>query len=221
MDTKSLKSKVPHDFGFYAILTNPRIGFERLAEILVQENVSFIQLRIKTKQHNYNCSNIDDFILKTAKNLRAITKNTSSKFIINDDPYLALEVNADGVHIGQNDLDYLETRKIVGNKMIIGLSTHNIQQVQEANILRPDYIGMGPVYKTPTKQIADPALGINGLKEMMSYNKLPFLALGGINHSNVKNIFRLGVKNISFVRPIDEAKTENEVIEKLRNIFAK
>ena len=222
-----LNNKVPQEFGFYAVLTNPLLGFEQLTEILVEENVAFIQLRIKNERRgtkdegrkkNYGQFKEDTFTI--AKNLRSITKGSNSKLIINDDPYLAMEVGADGVHVGQDDMPYDVVRKLVGDKFIIGLSTHNVAQVKQANLLNPDYIGMGPVYKTPTKVIADPAIGISGLSEMMmGCNSLPFVAIGGIDLSNVKDVLATGAKNICAVRLIDQCKSKEEVREKLHLLF--
>lgn len=218
---------VPQEFGFYAVLTNPLIGFEKLTEVLVEENVAFIQLRIKNERRgtkdegrkkNYGQFEEDTFTI--AKNLRSITNGSKSKLIINDDPYLAMEVGADGVHVGQDDMPYDVVRKLVGDKFIIGLSTHNVAQVKQANLLNPDYIGMGPVYKTPTKVIADPAIGISGLSEMMmGCNSLPFVAIGGIDLSNVKDVLATGAKNICAVRLIDQCKSKEEVREKLHLLF--
>lgn len=222
------RDKVPQKFGFYAVLTNPLLGFEKLTEVLVEQKVAFIQLRIK--EPNINCPrrrfeiNKDkdlltlesrNWKLETANNLRSITKGSKSKFIINDDPFLAMEVDADGVHVGQEDMPYLEVRRLVGSDMIVGLSTHNVSQVKKANKLKPDYIGMGPVYKTPTKTVADPSIGLSGLSEMISCNSLPFVAIGGINLSNVKDVCLAGAKNICAVRLIDQCRTVSEVKEVL------
>lgn len=226
MDMNLSNNRVPQEFRFYAVLTNPILGFEKLTEILVEQKVAFIQLRIKpinTSTHKlFNSSTLQTInIIDIAKTLRSITKGSNSKLIINDDPNLAMEVQADGVHLGQEDMPYELVRQLVGEKMIIGLSTHNIEQVKQANILKPDYIGMGPVYKTPTKVIADPALGVSYLKEMMSHNKLPFVAIGGIDLSNVEDVFSTGAKNICAVRLIDQCKTKEEVREKLNLLFSK
>ncbi|MEI7942337.1 MAG: thiamine phosphate synthase [Candidatus Riflemargulisbacteria bacterium] len=219
-------NRVPHEFGFYAVLTNPVLGFEKLTEILVEEKVAFIQLRIKpinpSTHKLINSSTLQPInTIDIAKNLRSITNGSNSKLIINDDPNLAMEVQADGVHLGQDDMPYDFVRQLVGEKTIIGLSTHNIEQVKQANILNPDYIGMGPVYKTPTKVIADPALGVSYLKEMMSHNKLPFVVIGGIDLSNVKDVLSTGAKNICAVRLIDQCKTKEEVRERLNLLFSK
>jgi thiamine-phosphate pyrophosphorylase len=216
MDMNLSNNKVPQEFGFYAVLTNPVLGFEKLTEILVEEKIAFIQLRIKGTLN----SKPQALSLNIAKNLRTITKGSNSKLIINDDPLLAMDVQADGVHLGQDDMPYDLVRQLVGEKMIIGLSTHNIEQVKQANILKSDYIGMGPVYKTPTKVIADPALGVSYLKEMMNHNKLPFVAIGGIDLSNVKDVLLTGAKNICAVRLIDQCKTKEEVREKLNLLFS-
>lgn len=217
MDMNLSNNKVPQEFGFYAVLTNPVLGFEKLTEILVEEKIAFIQLRIKGTLS----PKPQVLSLNIAKNLRTITKGSNSKLIINDDPNLAMEVQADGVHLGQDDMPYDLVRQLVGEKMIIGLSTHNIEQVKQANVLKPDYIGMGPVYKTPTKVIADPALGVSYLKEMMNHNKLPFVAIGGIDISNVKDVLLTGAKNICAVRLIDQCKTKEEVKERLNILFSK
>jgi len=201
--------RVAKEFGFYAILTEPVVGYERLSLLLVKYKVPFIQIRIKNK--DYGC------FLAVAKLIREITKDTATKLIINDNPYIASEVGADGVHIGQEDLDYLEVRRIVGDKMIIGLSTHNMGQVNNANILKPDYIGVGPVYNTPTKEKADPALGLELMKQMIAQSKMPAVAIGGINEQNLKAIREHGALNFSAVRWLNQS-TEPE--SALKDILA-
>ncbi len=205
-----LNNKVLHDFGFYSILTNPILGYETLTEVLVANNVPYIQLRIKNQS--------DAEILQIAKNLSSITKDSKSNLIINDSPQIAIKSNADGIHIGQDDMVYQDVRDLVGDKMIIGLSTHNIEQVKEANLLKPNYIGMGPVYKTPTKKIPDPVLKPAGLKAMMDVNELPYVAIGGIDFSNIEDVLAVGAKNLCAVRLINECLTKQEVLEVLKKI---
>ncbi|OGI11039.1 MAG: thiamine-phosphate diphosphorylase [Candidatus Margulisbacteria bacterium GWF2_35_9] len=203
--------KVSAKFGFYAILTNPVIGYEPLAKVLVEEAVPFIQLRIK----NDNRENT----LRIAKRISAICFGTQTKFIINDDPLLVVESGADGVHLGQDDMPYEQARMILGPNRIIGLSTHNPDQVREANELKPDYIGIGPVYETPTKQIADPVLGLSGLKEMLALTNLPSIAIGGIDFSNIEDVMIAGAKNVCAVRLINESKEPHKVLSQLKQLF--
>jgi thiamine-phosphate pyrophosphorylase len=194
-------------FGLYAILTNPNISYEALAQILVEESVQVIQLRVKDKpQHE---------IKKIAQSIRRITQGTSTLFIINDDPYLTVDVDADGIHIGQSDQSYEDVRKIVGNKFI-GLSTHNLSQVKGANLLALDYIGVGPVYATPTKVVPDPVLGLDTMEAMVNLSKVPAVAIGGIDLDRLDDVLKSGAKNICAVRAINQAVDHRAVIKEIQ-----
>ena len=203
-------NKIKNPFSFYSILTNPVLGYVPLAKILIDQKIPFLQLRIKndTKEH----------IKEIAIEIARICLGTDTKFIINDDPQLVLECGADGVHLGQDDMPYQEARRILGGEKIIGLSTHNPSQVRAANKLNPDYIGMGPVYTTPTKQILDPVLGVSGLREMLALTTLPAVAIGGIDFTNIHDVKSAGAQNICAVRLINEAKEPIKILDKLKTI---
>lgn len=205
-----MKKVFPQEFGLYAVLTDPLVGYEKITEILVEEEIQFIQLRIKeqTKEE----------ILSIAKNLSSIIKNSKSIFIVNDDPEIAMLASADGVHVGQNDIKVSEVRKLVGQDLIIGLSTHSCLQVEQAELIKPDYIGMGPVYPTPTKKTPDPAIGLDGLKEMLFQSSLPAVAIGGINLENIHQVLSLGAKNFCAVRVIMQSNNPRKVIREFKNL---
>lgn len=203
--------KTSSPFGFYALLTNPLRGYEYLTELLVDYGIAFVQLRMKDTP--------EDLIEPVALKLRKITAGSKTRFIINDSPALAVKVGADGVHVGQNDMAYDEVRKIVGENSIVGISTHNPDQTISACKLSPDYIGMGPVYATPTKKIPDPVIGINGLKEMLKEATVPGVAIGGIDLSNLRDVLEAGARNFCMVRQFTRSGDPEKVLKEILKIY--
>lgn len=185
-------TQIPHHFGFYAILTDPMLGYETCGKILVDGGVPFLQLRMKDQPV--------DTVRRTAEMLRKITEGSETLFIVNDDPHLAFDCSADGVHLGQDDMSIAEARVILGSEAIIGLSTHSPLQVTAACKEQPSYIGVGPVFPTPTKKIADPAIGLSGMKAMLELATVPAVAIGGIDLSNIEQVMENGAQNFCMVR---------------------
>ena len=197
--------------GFYGIISEPLVGYMALAQLFIEHHVPYIQLRMKKASH--------DDVRAVALELVRLTKGTTSKFILNDDPFLAKEVGADGVHLGQSDMPYPEARSLLGSTAIIGLSTHNVEQVKVANALKPDYIGMGPVFPTPTKETPDPTIGIEGLKTMMAVNQLPYVAIGGIDLTNIDLVKAAGATSICVVRLVNGTQSPSLVLNKIRAYY--
>lgn len=195
---------VPDIFGFYAILTNPVVGYETLTRLLVTHQVPFVQLRMKDTDR--------DEVRDAAVMMREVTRGSDSRFIVNDDPELAAEVGADGVHLGQGDMPYALAREIVGPDAVVGLSTHNVEQTRAACELGPDYIGIGPVFPTTTKKIPDPPLGLDGMRDMLAAATVPAVALGSITTANLGDIVRAGAANFSLVRPLNGAEDPEPVL---------
>ena len=205
------------DFGLYIIITNPVLPYTKIAEICVKQKVKYLQLREKDKN--------DRELLAIARNIVSITKRTETKFIINDRVDICLVVDADGVHLGQEDLSINEVRKILPNDKIIGVSTHNYSQAKEAFEQNPDYIGFGPIFSTPTKKKPDPVVGCNALSEtlnkisLQTFREIPIVAIGGINETNIKEVLQTGVRNICMVRHFMK-KTELEIeIVKIKEVI--
>ncbi|MFO0729851.1 MAG: thiamine phosphate synthase [Nitrospiraceae bacterium] len=117
---------------------------------------------------------------RQAQALRRAAEETGSLLIINDRCDLAIAVDADGVHVGQDDLPVEQARKLVGPGKLVGLSTHNAEQVMAATSAAPDYIGFGPIFSTSTKADHDPLVGINGLRQARELTTLPIFAIGGL-----------------------------------------
>lgn len=203
--------KVPDNFGFYAILSSPIRGYEYTANVCVELKVPFVQLRIKeTSEYR---------ILLLAEKLRQITENTNSLLIVNDFPTVAKDSCADGVHLGQDDMQIEQAREIVGTDAIIGLSTHNPQQTEDACKKQPDYIGIGPVYPTPTKKIPDPVIGLDGMKEMLDIATLPAVCIGGISLEKLPDVLLAGARNFCLVREVCESKDPAGTIKKILRIY--
>lgn len=137
--------------------------------------------------------------------LRQVATEVGATFIINDRCDLALAVKADGVHLGQEDLPVDDARGLLGPEAIIGLSTHNPEQVKEAIVLRPDYIGFGPVFGTTTKADHDPVVGLDGLRAVRALTTLPIFAIGGITPQHVRDIMRAGANGVAVISAILKA----------------
>ena len=204
--------KIEDGFGLYLVVTNPMAGYAKCAEAAVKCGLRFVQLRMKNAP--------EAEILREAKNMRAATRGTKTLFIVNDDPKLAALAEADGVHLGQGDMPIAIARKLYPELSVFGLSTHNLSQVREAVRLCPDYIGVGPVYATPTKAIPDPTLGLEGMAEMIKAAPFPAVAIGGINCENLPLIKRAGARNYSVVRAVCQNNDPESAIRRLMEIWA-
>ena len=153
--------------------------FRDLKKVLNTKKIAFFQLRLKKENQNNK--------LKIAKKIRKICKNFKVKFIINDDPNLAKQVNADGCHLGQNDMSIIDARKIF-KKKIIGVTCHNsINLAKIANKNNADYIAFGAFNTTKTKKVKYKA-DIKIIKEFKKTSRLPVVAIGGINNFNYKKL---------------------------------
>ena len=200
--------------GLYVIL-DPSVCPDRsLADILkeaARTGVRLFQYRNKTASMKEAYAE--------ALPLRTIAEELGVTFIVNDRCDLALAVDADGVHLGQTDLPYADARKVMGPNKIIGLSTHNAEQVKEAEQRKPDYIGFGPIFKPASKQDHDPVVGIAGLTEIRSLTSLPVFAIGGIQLDQVRNVMQAGADGIAVISAVlnapDVAKAVTELIAQM------
>ena len=121
---------------------------------------------------------------------------------MNDDPTIAVEAEADGVHVGQGDMPPTEVRARVPELRIVGLSTHNLGQVEASRTEPINYIGVGPVYATPTKDIPDPTLGLDTMARMIAAAAHPAVAIGGIDAERLPAVLKAGARNFAVVRAV-------------------
>ena len=185
--------------------------FLNVIEQSVSGGVDIIQLREKNANETK--------ILNLAKEIKSIVSDTEVLFVINDRVDLALAADADGVHLGQDDLAVNEARKITPEGFIIGLSTHSMEQGKNGIISGADYLGVGPVFPTPTK----PDYKVAGL-EYVSWAKdnlknIPWFAIGGIDEGNINKVTIAGAERVAVVRAIMNSKDPKVAAEKLKAKF--
>jgi thiamine-phosphate pyrophosphorylase len=137
--------------------------------------------------------------------LRKIARELRVLFIVNDRCDLALAVDADGVHLGQGDLPLHLARKVMGPDKLIGISTHNPQQVLAATAGEPNYLGFGPIFTPGSKVDHDPVVGLQGLRAIRSLTALPIFAIGGITADRTEEVMRAGADGIAVISAILKA----------------
>ena len=153
--------------------------YKNLKDILSLNSTSFFQLRLKNTSKKK--------IVFLGKKIKRICKLFNVKFLVNDDPYLAKKIDADGCHLGQKDKSIVEARKILGNK-IIGITCHNsLKLAKNAIKNNADYVALGAFYNTKTKKVKFKA-STSSIKRIKKLSKIPIVAIGGINNDNYKNL---------------------------------
>jgi len=156
------------------------------------------------------------FMYETASKLRELTAKAKAKLIINDRVDIALAVNADGVHLGQEDLPLHIARKILGKKAIIGVTVHNVEEAIKAEKEGASYLGVSPIYYTTTKPDAGPPGGIKLLRDVRTATSLPLAAIGGIREENIEEVINAGA---DFVCMISATVTQPDIkacVERIR-----
>ena len=180
------------------LVTDRGLSKGRTHEFIVKEavkgGVTMVQLREK------DVTTREFFQL--AKRLKKSLSPLGVPLIINDRLDIALAVDAEGLHVGQSDLPYEVARKILGPDKIIGLSVETIEQARLANELDVDYIGLSPVFSTPTKTDTSKPLGLEGIREIAKFTKHKTVAIGGINSTNASEIIKSGADGIAVVSAI-------------------
>ena len=155
---------------------------------------------------------------ETALALRDLLRARRVPLIINDAVDLALAINADGVHVGQSDLPVAIVRRLVGPTKIVGLSITDPGQL--AAVTRDvDYLGVGPIFPTPTKADAAPAIGLDGLRQITALATLPIVAIGGINLANAASVFAAGAHGVAVVSAFSQAGDPAAVARALRTAW--
>ena len=144
--------------------------------------------------------------------LRQAAAKAGVLFIVNDRCDLALAVDADGVHLGQEDLPLDLARKVMGQDKLIGISTHNPDQVREAAAGRPDYLGFGPIFKPGSKQDHDPVVGLEGLHAIRRLTSLPIFAIGGIQIEQAGEVMRAGANGVAVISAILKATDISDAV---------
>ncbi len=183
---------------------------EALLRAALSGGVDIVQLREKELDRAT--------IERSAATFRRLCDTYSALFIVNDDPDLARACDADGVHLGQDDISVEEARALLGPDAIIGLSTHSEEQIAASAEAPVDYISAGPIWETPTKQ-GRPAVGLGLISHAATAASHPFFAIGGIGTSNALQVVEAGARRLGVVRAIRDAEDPAAVAEELRRAF--
>jgi len=157
----------------------------------------------------------DDELLAAAETARERCRAAGALFVLNDRPDLAVACGADGVHVGQEDTPVARAREIVGNDVIVGLSTHSMKQAQAGCRSGADYIAVGPVHATPTKQ-GRAAIGVEPIRYAAAHVSVPWFAIGGIDTGTVGDVVRAGARRIVVVRALADADDPEATARALR-----
>lgn len=210
-----MRNRIEIPKGIYGItgdnFSNGRSNYFCVEE-MIKGGIKIVQYRAKTKDTREK--------VKEAREIRELCRKNGVIFIVNDNVDIALLVDADGVHIGQEDMHPDDVRKLIGDNKIIGLSTHSEKQGMEAyknpNV---DYIGVGPIFPTTTKDTTPVGLGY--LKYAVKNLDLPFVAIGGIKAHNIDAIIAKGAQRVCLVSEIVGADSISDMARNLQEKFNK
>lgn len=188
------------DFSCFAAAPDPVPGVLRFADELIKSGAGLIQYRDKVSPPQR--------LLSIARELRRVTRDRA-KLIINDYPDLCLACEADGVHLGQDDLSPSSARGIFmaakKEGLWIGFSTHNLDQVREADAMPIDYLAVGPVFSTSSKANPDPVIGLDGVKRARKASSKPLVAIGGITRANCRQVREAGADSVAVISDLLES----------------
>ncbi|RJQ33253.1 MAG: thiamine phosphate synthase [Actinobacteria bacterium] len=172
----------------------------------IEAGVKIVQYREKNKDFKTR--------FKEASRIKKLCDSNKVQFLVNDDVHLALMLNS-GVHLGHDDMSIKQARQILGKKKIIGLSARNYEEAMQAANLAPDYLGVGPVFNTPSKDDAAPAIGLFELNRICQAVKLPVIAIGGITANNANDVYHAGASGIAVISAIAKAPDISSAVEEL------
>ncbi|MFM7440061.1 MAG: thiamine phosphate synthase [Snowella sp.] len=188
------------------LVTSPSENLVAIVEASLKGGLTLVQYRDK---------NTDDLIrFENAQKLCQLCHDYGALFLVNDRVDLALAVNADGIHLGQQDLPIAIARQILGPNRIIGRSTTNPQEMAKAIAEGADYIGVGPVYETPTK-VGKAAAGLDYVSYAAQNSPVPWFAIGGIDQTNLGDVLKAGAKQVAVVREIMQSPNPTEATQDL------
>lgn len=194
------------------LVTDKNLALGRSLEWVVEKAVkggtTIVQLREKDMETKA--------FIEEAMRMKALLKPYGVPLLINDRVDVALAVEADGVHLGQNDMPYEMARKILGSRAIIGLSVETYQQALEANKLDVDYIALSPVYTTPTKEELKEELGLEGVRKITQTSTHPTVGIGSIKTHNAGEVVRAGAGGVAVVSGICSADDPEAAASELK-----
>jgi len=200
--------------GLYFVTDRGLCGGKPLEDVVIQAikgGASYVQLREKDVSTR--------FFVEEAQRIKKLLEPYKVPLIINDRVDIALACGAEGVHIGQKDMTYEIVRKLMGQKAIVGLSVETWEDVEVSQKLDVNYIGVSPVFSTPTKMDTKDAWGLEGLAKIKTFSRHPLVAIGGINESNVREVVKAGADCIAVVSAICASSYPEAAARRINDII--
>ena len=211
IEMKKLLNKIDLYF-----ITDPKLTKKDIfedANSAIRAGVKIIQYREKEKDTKY--------MIEEAAKIKEICKENNTLFLINDRVDIALAVDADGVHLGKEDMPYNIARNLLGEQRIIGLTVHNLEEAIEAENIGADYLGVSPIFETKTKPDAGKPSGLQLLIDLKENIKIPYVAIGGINEYNIKSVLDTGTRAVAIISAIITKDNVEEECKKFRKLILK
>jgi thiamine-phosphate pyrophosphorylase len=202
---------LPVDFKLYLITDRKQVKMPLVAAVrlALEGGVRAVQLREKDLPVRE--------LLALSQEMRALTKEFGARLFINDRVDVAIAVNADGVHLGHQSMPVEAVRRLVGNNMLIGVSTHDLAEAKAAEAGGADFITFGPIYDTPSKVKLGVPVGVKALISVKNEIDIPFYALGGIKSGNVRQVLGAGASGVAMISAIiateDIKKASSKIVE--------
>ncbi len=197
------------DYSLY-LCTNSEINSNYPLEYCVEQavigGVTMVQIREKGKDYNE--------FFKIASRIKKVTDKYNIPLIINDNIEIAINIEADGLHIGQNDISCLEARKLLGYKKIIGVTVTNLSEAKMAIDDGASYLGVGAIYESTTKKDAI-VVGVDELKKIVDYSSIPVVVIGGINKNTIPMLKNIKIDGYAMIRPI---LAEDNIVESTKQL---
>lgn len=194
-------------------ITDARLAHDLQVERLCEGGARFIQLREKRRSAR-------EFYREALNAVRAAHER-GARLIVNDRADVALAVGADGVHLGQDDLSPDAARRVLGEGAIIGLSTHNVEQAFEAARMDVDYVAIGPVFATTSKEKPDPVVGLEGVRRAREAVKdKPLVAIGGVTLENALSVLEAGADSVALIGALASGDDPSEISERTRRFLS-
>ncbi|KKD41044.1 thiamine phosphate synthase [Bacillus safensis] len=215
--TKADQQQIKQQLSVYFILGTANTTRQPLDVVkeAIQGGITMFQFREKGEKALQS-----DEKKQLARQIQALCQEANVPFIVNDDVQLAIDLDADGVHVGQEDTNAKDVRERIGNK-ILGVSTHNLDEVKQAMKDGADYVGMGPVYPTETKKDTRSVQGVSLITEVRRHGlQIPIVGIGGITYDNAAPVIQAGADGISIISAISQSTDPKKAAEELKSLVA-
>jgi len=201
-------------FKGYYFITDARLS--RAGNI--SDVISAISCKVSVVQYRNKDAETREMYYE-ARRLGQLCREAGAAYLINDRVDIALSVDADGVHLGQSDMPFAAARRLLGPDKIIGLTVHNLAEALEGERLGADYLGVSPIFSTATKPDAGKPAGISLIEQIRRKVSLPLIAIGGINHSNARQVVAAGADGLCAISCVVASESAREEMRRFQDLF--